>query len=234
MSELGAAAAVTYDGLPVSSGGAHSLGRMSRRTAYERTIAFLDRCTVPDGERSHAISFPADQVSPRVEPPAGLRDEVERRFGRPADIPESRIGDALDFMDEIAPQAANRYGMASVWLTMQCRFRLLDPGTGLPLAGQDPLRFGGVEYVWAVPLGTSGLLLSLHNHAAFAVDLCIPDPTEELLRRLVPWLAASVPFKVSPKHWRVWTPTKAGSFRSRKLEPFWQERVSGQLTGTEG
>lgn len=221
MSKLGAAAAVTYSGLPISSGGAHSLGRMSRRTAYERTIAFLDQCTVPDAERACAISFVADGVSPRVTPPAGLRDNVERRFGRSGDIPESRIGDALDFMEEIAPQATNVYGMASVWLTMQCRFRLLDPGTGLPLPGQDPRRFGGAEYVWSVPLGESGLLLSLHNQAALAVDLCIPDATEELLRRLIPWLAASLPFKFSPKHWRVWTPTKAGSFRGRRLEPFW-------------
>jgi len=221
VSELGAAAAVTYNGLPVSSGGAHSLGRMSRRTAYERTIRFLDQCTVPDGARAYAISFPADRVSPRVEPPLGLRDQVERRFGKSGEIPEGRIDDALDFLDEIAPQPSNRYGMASVWLTLRCQFHLLDPGTGRPVSGQDPQRFGEVQYVWSVPLGTSGLLLSLHNQAALAVDFCIPDPTEDLLRRLAPWLAANVPFKFSPKHWRVWTPTKTGSFRGKTLEPFW-------------
>lgn len=221
MSELGAPTAVTYNGLPVSSGGAHSLGRMSRRAAYERTIGFLDQCTVPDGPRAYRISFPAYRVSPRVTPSPGLREQVERRFGRSGDIPETRIGDALDFMDEIAPQPTDRYGMASVWLTLQCRFRLLDPASGTPLPGQDPRRFGGAEYVWSVPLGTSGLLLSLHNQAALAVDLCIPDTTDELLRRLIPWLATSLPFKFSPKHWRAWTPTKAGSFRGRKLEPFW-------------
>jgi len=42
-------AAVTYVGLPISSGGAHSLGRMSRRAAYQRTIAFLQACTQPVG-----------------------------------------------------------------------------------------------------------------------------------------------------------------------------------------
>ena len=40
-------AAVTSVGLPISSGGAHSLGRMSRRTAYERTRSFLEACTEP-------------------------------------------------------------------------------------------------------------------------------------------------------------------------------------------
>ena len=221
MSQLSAAAAVTYNGLPVSSGGAHSLGRMSRRIAYEKTIGFLDRCTVPDGERTYAISFPADRVFPKVAPPIGLRDQVERRFGRSGEIPEGMIGDALDFLDEIAPQPTNHYGMASVWLTMRCRFRLLDPRTGRPVPGQDPERFGGVEYVWSLPLGASGMLLSLHNQAALAVDLCIPDPTDDLLRRLIPWLAASLPFNFSPKHWRSWTPTRTGSFRGKKLEPFW-------------
>jgi hypothetical protein len=221
MSELGTAAAVTYTGLPVSSGGAHSLGRTSSRSAHERTIRFLDQCTAPDGARAYAISFPADRVSPRVAPPVGLRDEVERRFGRAGDIPESRVGDALDFLDEIAPQPTNRYGMASVWLTMRCRFRLLDPATGRPLPGQDPQRFEGVEYAWSVPLGMSTMLLSLHDHATLALDLCIPDPTDDLLRRLIPWLASNLPFRFSPKHWRAWTPTKAGALRDRKLEPFW-------------
>lgn len=215
MTELGAVAAVTYNGLPISSGGAHSLGRMSRRTAYRRTIAFLDQCTVPDAERAYAISFPADRVSPGVTPPAGLGDEVERRFGRSGEIPESRIGDALDFLDEIAPQPTNRYGMASVWLQMQCRFQLLDPRTGRPVPGQEPQRFGGAEYVWSVPLGTSRLLLSLHDHAALAVDLCIPDASDRLLRTVVPWLQENLPFKFSPKHWRAWTPTRSGSYKSR-------------------
>jgi hypothetical protein len=221
VSELGEAAAVTYNGLPVSNGGAHSLGRMSRRTAYETTIGFLDQCTVPDGRRAYVVFFPAVRVSPRVEPPAGLRDQVERRFGRAGEIPEGRIGDALDFLDEIAPQPTNRYGMAWVWVKVQCRFRLLDPGTGRPVPGQDPRRFGGVEYVWSLPLGASRISLSLHNQAALAIDLCIPDPTEDLLRRLIPWLAASLPFKFSSKHWRVWMPTKKGSFRSKRLEPLW-------------
>lgn len=221
MGELGAAAAVTYDGLPVSSGGAHSLGRMSRRTAFERTTRFLDQCTVPDGPRVFAVSFPADRVFPRVEPPPRLRDQVERRFGRSGEIPEGRVDDALDFLDEIAPQPLNRYAMTAVRLTMRCQFDLLDPATGRPISGQEPQRFGGVEYVWSVPLGTSGLLLSLHDHAALAVHFCIPDPTEDLLRRLVPWLEAYLPFKFSPKHWRVWMPTKASSFRSKRLEPFW-------------
>jgi len=221
MNELGAPAAVTYDGLPVSSGGAHSLGRMSRRTANEKTARFLDQCTVPDGARVYTVSFPADRVFPRVEPPPGLRDQVTRRFGRSGEIPASRVDDALDFLDEIAPQPLNRYGMTAVRLTMRCQFRLLDPATGRPVPGQDRQRFGGVQYGGSVPLGTSGLLLSLHNHAALSVDFCIPDPTDDLLLRLLPWLEAYLPFKFSPKHWRVWMQTKTSSFRGKRLEPFW-------------
>lgn len=222
MSELGAAAAVTYEGLPISSGGAHALGRMSRRTAYARTIGFLDACTVADGARDYAMSFPADRVYPTVQPPPGLRERVQRQFGRTGDISDANVGDALDFLDEIAPQPTNNiYGLAAVRLTMRCRFRVLDPGTGRPVPGQDPERFAGAEYARSTPLGTSGMLLSIHNQAALSIDLCIPDATTELLRPLVPWLEANLPFKFSPKHWRVWTPTRTGSFRARKLEPFW-------------
>jgi hypothetical protein len=37
-------AAVTYIGLPISSGGAHSLGRMTRRAAYAAMMEFVGTC----------------------------------------------------------------------------------------------------------------------------------------------------------------------------------------------
>jgi hypothetical protein len=207
-------AAVTYVGLPISSGGAHSLGRMSRRVAYEGTTAFLRTCSRLVDPIDY--SFKVYRV-PELEPVPGLEQELKRRFGNPVGLREDRLPDALDFLDDIDPQPTNQWGMAPIWFSMTSKFLILDPATGRPLPGQNPTRFHGVEYEPTVPLGTSGLRLILHNHAAVGIELCIPDADEDLLRRVVPWLQRNLPFKFSPKQWRAWTPTKSGSFKGGKL-----------------
>lgn len=209
-------AAVTYVGLPIGSGGAHSLGRMSRRTAYAHTMTFLETCTELVEPLSYSITV---HDVPQLPPQRALEAELTRRFGhaRPVRLQDAQVLAALDFLDDVAPQATNEWGMAPVWFQVRANFRLLDPSLGRPLAGQDPGRFAGVEYQWAVPLGTSGLRLFMDNKASLAVEFCIPDPDAELLAAVVPWLQAYLPFKMSPHHWRSWTRTASGSFRARKL-----------------
>lgn len=211
----GTPAAVTYIGLPISSGGAHSLGRMSRRVAYERTTAFIHACTQPLDPIEYRFDVPdVPGLRPDVRLRLGLK--VRRRFGD-GHVPEDRVPEALDFLDEIDPQPTNKWGMAPVWFWASCRFLILDPSTGRPLSGQDPGRFHGVDYEWKVPLGTSAVHLTLHDHATLGIELCIPDADDEVLRRVVPWLQGYLPFKFSPKHWREWTPTQTGSFKVRKM-----------------
>lgn len=142
---------------------------------------------------------------------------LRSRFGEYWRVGSERVPDALDFMDEIDPQPTNRWGHEPVWFTLTSTFRILDPATGLPLPGQDSRRFGGVEYEPSVALGTSGLRLFLGNRQRLAIELCLPFPDETALRRVVPWLETHLPFRFSEQQWRVWTPTKTGSFKGRKL-----------------
>jgi hypothetical protein len=207
-------AAVTYVGLPISSGGAHSLGRMPRRVAYQRTVTFLQTCTEPAGPADY--SFRANDV-PEMQSVPHLEWELGRRFGQFESIEPERVDAALDFLDEIDPQPTNQYGMAPIWFTAASNFRILDPATGSPLPGQNALRFRGAEYEPGRSLGSSALRLILHTHAAIAIELCIPDADEDVLCRVVPWLQQHLPFKFSPKQWRAWTPTKTGSFKGRKM-----------------
>jgi hypothetical protein len=42
------------------------------------------------------------------------------------------------------------------------------------------------------------------------------ETTSELVRRVVPWLQSHLPFKFSSHQWRAWTPTRTGTFKSRR------------------
>lgn len=187
---------------------------MSRRTAYERTSSFLARCTELITQPRY--SFRVHQVPDLRSDPRFERD-LQERFPNPSDLHHGEMAAALDYMDAIDPQPTNAYGMAPVWLTVTCAFRLLDPKTARPLPGQDSQRYLGTLFEPDLPLGSSRLALSLHNQAAFSIDLFIPDSRDETLARVIPWLQQNLPFKMSQKHWKVWTPTKSRSFKGRRL-----------------
>lgn len=148
-----------------------------------------------------------------------LEAELERRFGQGerVSVPADRVDEALELLDDIHPQPTNQWGMAPIWFRAQASFKIVDPATGNVLPGQHSERFAGTEYAWSVPLGTSDLSLILDNSAGLGIDLCIPDADNELLQRIVPWLQDHLPFKMSAKQSRSWTPTKSGSFRSRRM-----------------
>jgi hypothetical protein len=207
-------AAVTYIGLPISSGGAHALGRMTRRAAYAATMEFVATCTQLTDPIKY--SFIIHSV-PELKPPPGLEAGLRHRFGRFEEISPERVSDALDLLDLIDPQPTNKYGMEHLWFWATCQFLILDPATGQPLPGQDPEWFHNVEYDWRKPLGRSSLRLILNNRASLGIELCIPDASEKRLRSVVPWLQSYLPFKFSPKHWRAWTPTSTGTFKARRM-----------------
>jgi hypothetical protein len=95
--------AVTYVGLPIGSGGVHSLGRMSRRVAYERTTSFLQTSTElvsPTQCSFHVLDVP--ELSRQLD----LEAELERRFGpgKRVAVPADRVDEALELLDDIHPQ----------------------------------------------------------------------------------------------------------------------------------
>lgn len=202
--------AVTYEGLPLSSGAAHSLGRMTPRAAYAATMSFLQVCTEPLGRVEY--SFTVHDV-PELQPPRHLERELERRFGRGRRIifDEEELPDALDLLDHIHPQPTNRWGMAPIWLEAATKFRLVDPRTGRSLANQEDRLFRLVGF-------DNRLRLFLDNRARLQLEFCLPHADDELLRLVLPWLQEHLPCKLSRKQWRTWTSTKSGSLRARKLD----------------
>lgn len=205
-----ASTAITYDGLPISGGGAHSLGRMSRRAAYAATLAFLEACTQPVAKSEYTLTVHDVPELPR---PVSLEADLERRFGRGRILVlcPDEVSEALDFLDEIHPQPTNQWGMAPIWFRATARFRLLDPATGTVLPGQTGALEERVGY-------RNEVRLILDNSARIGMSLCIPGGDTSLLDRLLPALQEHAPCKLSRKQWRSWTPTKTGTLKSRVLD----------------
>lgn len=211
--DLAAAAAFTYVGLPVGSGGAHGLGRMGMDKAYAVTEQFIATCATVTDRTEPRVKL---RQVPELDIPESITTAVRNVFGD-QDGGRTSAERGIELLEQIAPQPTNEWGMAPVRFVSTATVQLNDPATGAPLPGQDPSAFNGVEYEWSVPLGLSQVRLMLDNRASLAVELCIPNSDPGVLCRVAPWLQENLPFRLSAKHWRAWFPTKTGSFLARRM-----------------
>lgn len=218
---------VVYDGMPISSGGAHRLGKASARDAVNSWLGFLEGCTAPSPIRCW-FQFPET-------PGLKVAPEVVREVGRafppieisPAHhkstiqyvVPRNRLDEAVALFESLEPLPMNKWGMAPIWLWFRAEFRLLSPGGEL-WPGQDPTFFNDFVTRTGVTLGASATGLGLQAKRHMGLGLSIPRASDRDLGALVPWLQESLPFRLSAKHWTRWTLTKNKlSYRGNKIVP---------------
>lgn len=209
---------VAYDGLPISSGGAHALGRIGARDALVRWRQFLDACTDASPIKCW-FDFPQTPeltVDPAVvRLIAGKFPGVSHRHL----VPRARLDEALSIFESLEPLPTNQWGMAPVWLWFTADFRMLSP-RGDVWPGQDPGRFDDFVTPAGVSLGASSSRLILQAKRSLGLTLSIPDAKDDDLGEIVPWLQSALPMRLSPKHWTRWTLTKAGnSYRGKRIDP---------------
>jgi len=214
--------AVAYDGLPISSGGAHALGRISARDALTGWLRFLETCTEASPIQCY-FDFP---MTPGLTVDAAVAQAVEREFPRGSSrskrlcVPWSRTEDALSMFESLEPMPTNEWGMAPIWLWFTADFRLRSPRAAALWPGQDPALFGHFQTPGGVVLGASSTRLILQAKRSVGLSLSIPQATDSDMHEIVPWLQASLPMRLSSKHWTRWTLTKNGqSYRGRKITP---------------
>ncbi len=209
---------MVYDGLPLSSGSVHGLGRLSARDAVNKWLRFLEACTETSPVKC-LFDFP-------LTPGLTIDPEVVRLIGREFPggprghpVPWERAEDAISIFESLEPLPTNRWGMAPVWLWFTADFRLRSP-VGELWPAQDPRGFGQFMTPTGVTLGTSATKLILEGKRGMGLALSIPRASDADLAEVVPWLQASLPFRLSSKHWTRWTLTKNRfSYRGRKILP---------------
>jgi hypothetical protein len=214
-----APSAVVYDGLPISRGGAHGLGKISATDALSAWRRFLDTCTDASGI-SCWYDFP---MTPDLTVDPGVVRLVEGEFpatpGGQHPVPPGRIDDALSLFEALEPLPVNRWGMAAVWLWFTADFRMRSATAEL-WPGQDPRRFGGFRTPAGVLLGASSSRLILQARRSIGLGLSFPEAADGDLVGIASFIEAALPIRLSTKQWTRWTLTKAGrSYRPRKVTP---------------
>ncbi|WP_430333301.1 hypothetical protein [Rhodococcus sp. ACT016] len=222
--DIASSQVVTYDGLPASAGGAHSLRIRHPDKAFQRVQSFVDACTEPVSSTSWAFEIAAGGPPAATEQLVALATE---RFGGPRhrarthtewNVAPDSVDRALDALVIAGSDAVTSHGRSLAALTCNMRVRLLDPDTRAPYPDIAPDAFGrfAVDGYGRV-LGESGVRATVGT-AASSLSLWLNLPADQRLSPAARHLQDHLPFRLSAKHWRIWRPTRSGdSYRSTKI-----------------
>lgn len=215
---------VTYDGLPASAGGAHSLRTKRPDTAYRRVEEFTAACTraleTPElsfrlwaggeaGITERLTSFAAERLGgPR------RRERMRTEWG----VPPEAVEDVLLALGSAGARAVTPHGHPLAGLVWNARVALTDASTTSPYDGLDAEAFGrfAVDGYGRV-LGDSGVRATIGTTAS-SLSLWLSLPGDDRLGPAAAHLQQHLPFRLSAKHWRRWRPTLDGSaYRSTRI-----------------
>jgi hypothetical protein len=207
-------AAIVYEGLPVSAGGAHRIRERDPRIVWTKLAGFLADCAEQDTSPSLSLAIYDDGTSPvlvdeLIADAADLHgDAVRRNFVsgvRSADvvswsITPSQVDGALAWLTRQPTLASVLLGPIA-GLNIEAVFRLKDPRTGEVLPFQDRALYGNQPFGRA-GLGRSAFYSRLSDHSTCSIDLCLPfEQVSEDVREYVAAVASRLPFALSSRHW---------------------------------
>ncbi len=229
---------ISYDGLPISGGGGHGMGRLDTEKAWLATTDFLRTCTTTVIPRTVTLALNSTEGSD-----PGLIDRLRESavvalglHPSPHDRRDYGGVQGTSLMWHVPPedaavavawrQSQGRLpdnwlgGSALLSLDFKCRLRCPDNDEELPF--QDASSYLGLQYDGhGTSLGESRCRLTLSSRNTLSLVLFLPfeSPHEELWH-YVAFLQARLPFSFSSKHWKHWRLTKAGtSYVGRKIVP---------------
>ncbi|WP_449281860.1 hypothetical protein [Leucobacter sp.] len=217
-------AIVTYDGLPASAGGAHSLRTRRPSAAHAQVQSFLDACTRTEQPPALRFQLWAGGDDAR----AGQWEEFARgllggprnsaRTHREWSVRDEHAGAILGALDEAGADDVTRYGRSLAVLIVTAPTRLVDPDAGEPypgVAAADTARFAVDGY--GRVLGDSGIRAAIGTTSS-SLSLWLAFPADDRLGPAALHVQAHAPVRLSTKHWRRWEPMRTGDgYRSTRI-----------------
>ncbi len=223
-------AVVTYDGLPVSSGGGHTLRSRSAQDAFNQIARFLDGCTAP----SQPVRFTIELVTGNGIPEhfsSPLLADLTKRYG-PAHsrslgsntghiwaVQEKDVVSTLALIDDLRPLPSHPHKLQSISLNALSFFQLIDPANNNPYPHQDSESCLNFQPSFGQQLGVSQAYARISERSTLSLFLNFPllEEGNELVKA-VQAVQEHLPFQLSKSHWKRWSLTKRGdSYLGRKI-----------------
>jgi hypothetical protein len=209
----------TYDGLPISSGGAHRIRIRDHRIIWKAVSLFLQTFTTPQtAEDVHLILYEDRRVEPSffaraLERAVQVYGSPQRRLAVSGSVEVYQnawmlgyegISAAIDLMASLEPFPDHWLG-GPMFLGVKSTFCLRYAGTSQPLPLQGSDVYGVQEAAFRLPLGISILYLRLAHPSTCGLFLSLPfTDITSAVQIYVRNLESSLPFKLSSKHWSRW------------------------------
>ena len=218
---------ISYDGLPVSSGGGHGLGRLRPSPAWTAVQHFMTPCTAASTPSALTVAIhPAPSVDPAVvthlKESARLMLAVGATPDRHVDsqeygsslyweLPVSKVDDAILWLEAAGKQPPHWLGgPAEVSVDYDAlRFCAVESHTELPYQGSSHYLEQAYDG-YGTLLGESSCRLRLTtNKCSLSLILFLPfEQPDETLWAYVAHLQSHLPMPLSAKHWSNWKLTR--------------------------
>ena len=223
---------VTYDGLPVSSGGGHSLRTRSAGKALCQVMDFLAGCTAPNQPVRFCLEVISGDGIPESFSGSLLRD-MNLRYGPTTSrslgnntghtwaIGESDVANIISLIESLSPMPVHPYKLQPVALTALSFFKLVNPATGEPYPFQEPGCCLDFQSGFGQQLGVSQAYARISERSTLSLFLNFPFNTKsEELALAVTAVQEHLPFQLSKAHWKQWSLTKRrDKYLGRKIDP---------------
>ena len=216
---------ITYEGLPVNSGGAHSLGKKTVESIYSDTLSFLRNFTNCYKPVELDLTFYSSQDNSYKTLP--ILWNLGKTFGVPSfhswdigtckqfyyrwKLKPKQIPKGFELLNIYKDLPPNDYG--PIVLSSKWHFQFLDEHTRELLTGQDKIPI--IDFRQQ----NSQLYLRLGQKSTISAWFAFPfSSIDDSAYRYLTTLIKQLPFKPSDKHWRIWRLSKNGNWTPSKIE----------------
>jgi len=221
--------AITYDGLPISSGGAHSLRQKGFVEGFNSLQGFVDLISLERRPSSVALEL-FNSGAGGYSHFMALRWEFSKRFrgkqgravgehfGHQWEVQPSELGLLIHDLERLRPIPLVGYAGRSLVVHVYWKLIFSDR-TGEPLPFQTRDNYRDFEVGFQLYLGESILYARISENSTASLFLSLPfEAVHPECVELATRLQEAFPARLSTKHWKRWTVTKKGtSYLGRKI-----------------
>lgn len=215
---------VSYNGLPISSGGAHGLGKKSALEAFTEVITFLQKYgSTTKPETVSLTLYKADSFDYRK-----LKWQFMKRYGLfpkdtsvdfikykqkmwTWDLKPKQMEEAISILQENSdlPEVDH---LGPLRLEILWHVRLMDPTTQMELPNQKMIPTLDFR------IHNSRMLLTVSKKSRVSVWFAFPFANQdETFKTYLNAFIKDLPFQPSEKHWRTWEKNKHGEWMPKKI-----------------